>query len=386
MQNVNTPSIPEGAKPKGESGSKVIPPEVPKIPVPIPTTPSMVDLMALNRRRSEIMARLPKDVDIPATTGASPLQLIEDEEYYLRKLREVQDAKIRIVSLRRQHNLMGYGPEITEYIGPIYEEKQRRFEQQEVITKKIIIKIHQLKDKWCYPIIFPLTTIPSGTTEQEQMAHYENERVLCETLRRATSEIYQRRMKTYQDPRDQEKEINRWKQWIDQITLKEKELAEKIKEIHKRKDPWNGETTNLEAKDMSVDETSLKTPAQQVLHDNVNREHSVPGIVYSTEVSRTNSTSRPTDDEARQSQEEAIELVKKICSVTEDDDPYAEVRMREEKNKKNLVNSKEFVKNVRKKSEKGVPRKQDEKNNKKRLRELHNKHRRSPSNNDRRTN
>ena len=48
-----------------------------------------------------------------------------------------------------------------------------------------------MKDKWCYPIIFPLTTIPPGTTVEEQMVYYENERVLCDTLRRATSEIYQ---------------------------------------------------------------------------------------------------------------------------------------------------------------------------------------------------
>ena len=364
-QNDNTPSIPAGAKPKEESGPKVIPSEVPK--TPMPTTPLNIDPIVLNRRRSEMMARLPKDVDIPATT-ASPLQLIEDEEYYLRKLREVQEAKIRVVSLRRQHNLMGYGPEITEYIGPIYEEKQRRFEQQEILIKKIIIKIHQLKDKWCYPIIFPLTAIPSGTTEQEQMMYYENERVLCETLRRATSEIYQRRIKTYNDPKDQEEEINRWKQWIAQITLKEKELAEKMKEIHKGREPWDGGTTDLEAKDMSVDDTSPTTPAQQVLQDNANREHSVPGIVYSREVSRTNSTSRPTDDEARQSQEEAIELVKKICSVTEDEEPYSEARRKEEKNKKNLVNSREFVENVRRRTEKVTPRRQDERNSRKRIR------------------
>ena len=62
-----------------------------------------------------------------------------------------------------------------------------------------------------------------------------------------------------------------------------------------------------------------------MLQDNVDREHTVPGIVYSREVSRTNSTSRPTDDEARQSQEEAIELCKNICSVTEDEEPYADV-------------------------------------------------------------
>ena len=130
MSSISTPSISAGTKVKKVLESEVIPSEVPK--TPMPTTPLTIDPVILNRRRSEMMARLPKDVDIPATTGASPLQLIEDEEYYLRKLREVQEAKIRVVSLRRQHNLMGYGPEITEYIGPIYEEKQRRFEQQDV--------------------------------------------------------------------------------------------------------------------------------------------------------------------------------------------------------------------------------------------------------------
>ena len=297
-----------------------------KIPkTPIPTTPLRIDPAVLNRRRSEMLAKLPKDVNIPTATGASPLQLIEDEEYYLRKLREIQEAKIKTVSLRRQHNLMGYGPEITEYIGPLYEEKQQKFEEQEIIVKKIIIKIHQMKDKWCYPIIFPLTTIPPGTTVEEQKVYYENERVLCETLRRATSEIYQRRIKAYQDPRDQDKEINRWKQWIAKITLKEKELAERIKEMQKDSAQWSGGTTNLEPKDITVDDTLPLTPAQRVLQDNVDRERTVPGIVYSREVSRTNSTSRPTDDEARQSQEEAIELCKKICSVTEDEEPNTDV-------------------------------------------------------------
>ena len=205
--------------------------KVPK--TPMPTTPLKIDPIVLNRRRSEMLARLPEDVHIPPTTGATPLQLIEDEEYYLRKLREVQEAKIKVVSLRRQHNLMGYGPEITEYIGPIFEEKQRRLEEQETIVKKIVMKIHQLKDKWCYPIIFPLRINPPGTTMEEQKEYYENERVLCETLRRATSEIYQRRIKTCRNTRDQNEEINRWKQWIEEITLKERELAKRIKEMQK---------------------------------------------------------------------------------------------------------------------------------------------------------
>ena len=131
---------------------------------------------------------------------------------------------------------------------------------------------------------------------------------------------------------------------------------------------WNGQVTNLEPKDITVDNTLPPTPAQQVLHDNVHREHSVPGIVYSREVSRTSSTSRPTDDEARQSQEEALELCKKICSVTEDEDSYANVRTREGKNKKNLINSREFVEGIRRKPEKITPRSQDERNDRRRIR------------------
>ena len=340
-----------------------------KVPrTPMPTTPLNIDPIVLNRRRSEMLARLPKDVHIPAATGASPLQLIEDEEYYLRKLREVQEAKIKVVSLRRQHNLMGYGPEITEYIGPIYEEKQRRLEEQEIIINKIITKIHQLKDKWCYPIIFPLRTNPPGTTIEEQKKYYENERILCESLRRATSEIYRRRIKTCHDTRDKDEEINRWKQWIEEITVKERELAKRIKEIQKDSVQWSEQTTNLEPKDITVDDTLPSGPAQQVLHDNIHREHTIPGIVYSTEVSRTSSISRPTDDEARQSQEEAIELCKKICSVTEDEDAHSNVRAREEKNKKNLLNSREFVESIRRKPERTTPRNQDERNNRRRIR------------------
>ena len=130
---------------------------------------------------------------------------------------------------------MGYGPEITDYIGPIYEQRQKKFEEQEVIVKKIIIKINQLKDKWCYPIIFPLMTISPGITKEEQMIYYENERVLCETLRQATSEIYQRRIKTYQDPQGQNEEVNRWKQWIEEITLKERELRDRVKDLRKNR-------------------------------------------------------------------------------------------------------------------------------------------------------
>ena len=263
---------------------------------------------------------------------------------------------------------MGYSPEITEYIGPIYKEKQRRLEEQEVIIKKIIIKIHQLKDKWCYPIIFPLRTNPPGMTVEEQKEYYENERVLCETLRRATSEIYRRRIKTCHNTRDQDEEINRWKQWIEEITLKERELAKRIKEMQKDSVQWSEQATNLEPKDITIDDTLPSAPAQQVLHDNIHREHTIPGIVYSTEVSRTSSTSRPTDDEARQSQEEAIELCKKICSVTEDEDAHSEVRAREEKNKKNLINSREFVESIRRRPERTTPRNQDERNNRRRIR------------------
>ena len=124
----------------------------------------------------------------------------------------------------------------------------------------------------------------------------------------------------------------------------------------------------MEPKDITVDNTLPPTPAQRVLHDNIHREYTVPGIVYSTEVSRTNSTSRPTDDEARQSQEEALELCKKICSVTEDEGPYADVRAREGRSKKNLINSKEFVEGIRRKQEKITPRNQDERNNRRRIR------------------
>ena len=361
-----TPSTPVSTKIKEVLESIIDSAKTPKTPVL--TTPLKIDPAVLNKRRSEMLARLPEDVNIPAATGASPLKLIEDEEYYLRKLREIQEGKIRIVSLRRQHNLMGYGPEITEYIGPIYEERQRRFEEQEIVVKKIIIKIHQLKDKWCYPIIFPLATIPPGMTAEEQKVYYKNERVLCETLRRATSEIYQRRIKAYKDPREQDEEINRWKQWIEKIMLKERELAERIKEMQKSNVQWEGQITNLEPRDITVDDTLPRTPAEQVLQDNVDREHTVPGVVYSREVSRTNSTSRPTDDEARQSQEEAIELCKKICSITEDDESYTNVRAREEKNKKNLINSREFVENVRRRSGKVTPRNQDERNNRRRIR------------------
>ena len=149
---------------------------------------------------------------------------------------------------------MGYGPEITEYIGPIYEEKQRRLEEQEVIIRKIIIKTHQLKDKWCYPIIFPLRTNPPGTTVEEQKEYYKNERVLCETLRRATSEIYRRRIKTCHNTRDQDEEINRWKQWIEEITLKERELAKRVKEMQKDSVQWSEQATNLEPKDITIDD------------------------------------------------------------------------------------------------------------------------------------
>ena len=218
VEDIKTPPASVTTKIKGMLKPEETLAKIPK--TPMPTTPLNIDPIVLNRRRSEMLSRLPKDVHIPLTTGASPLQLIEDEEYYLRKLREVQEAKIKVVSLRRQHNLMGYGPEITEYTGPIFEEKQRRLEDQEAIIKKIVVKIHQLKDKWCYPIIFPLRVDPPGTTIEEQKGYYENERVLCETLRRATSEIYQRRIKTCRDTRDQDEEINRWKQWIEEITLK----------------------------------------------------------------------------------------------------------------------------------------------------------------------
>ena len=320
----------DGDKEKLSSASTI--PKVPK--TPMPTTPLNIDPAVLNRRRSEMIARLPKEVSIPATIGTSPLQLIKNEEYYLEKLQEVQEARIKVVSLRRQNNLMGYGPEITDYIGPIYEERQQKFEEQEMVVKKIIDKINQLKDKWCYPIIFPLMTIQPGTTDEEQRAYYENERVLCETLRQATSEIYQRRIKTCQDPQAQNEEVNKWKQWIKKITLKERELGYKIESLRRNRVEQTREKTILESKDMTVDTTLPLTPAQQVLQENVHREHLVPGIVYSREVSRSSSTSRPTDDEARQSQEEAIELCRKIFSVTEDEEPYANVRIREEKNKK----------------------------------------------------
>ena len=84
MSSVDTPLSSTGTKIKDILESEVIPSKVPK--TPMPTTPLTIDPMILNRRKSEMMARLPKDVDIPATTGALPLQLIEDEEYYLRKL------------------------------------------------------------------------------------------------------------------------------------------------------------------------------------------------------------------------------------------------------------------------------------------------------------
>ena len=125
VMGAKTSSIPLSTKIKEVLESEITSVKVPK--TPMPTTPLQIDPAVLNRRRSEMLAKLPKDVNIPAVTGISPLQLIEDEEYYLRKLREIQEAKIKIVSLRRQHHLMGYGPEITEYIGPTYEEKQRRF-------------------------------------------------------------------------------------------------------------------------------------------------------------------------------------------------------------------------------------------------------------------
>ena len=366
VENVKTPPASVAAKIKEMMESEITSLKAPK--TPMPTIPLNIDPAVLNRRRSEMIARLPKDVHIPAATGTSPLQLIEDEGYYLRKLREVQEAKIKVVSLRRQHNLMGYGSEITEYIGPIYEEKQRRLEEQEAVIKKIVTKIHKLKDKWCYPIIFPLRVDPPGTTVEEQKEYYETERILCETLRRATSEIYQRRIKTRHDIRDQDEEVNRWKQWIDEITLKEREIAKKIGEMRKDSAQWSEQVTNLEPKDITIDDTLPPTLAQRVLHENNHRERTVPGIVYSREVSRTSSTSRPTDDEARQSQEEAIDLCKKICSVTEDEDAYFNVRAREQKNKKNLINSREFVESIRKRPEKTTPRNQDEKNSRRKMR------------------
>ena len=64
----------------------------------------------------------------------------------------------------------------------------------------------------------------------------------------------------------------------------------------------------------------------------------------------------------------AIELCKKICSVTEDEDTHSEVRAREEKNKKNLINSREFVESIRRRPERTTPRNQDERNNKRRIR------------------
>ena len=72
------------------------------------------------------------------------------------------------------------------------------------------------------PDNFPLRANPPGVTIEEQKEYYENERIVCETLRQATSEIYQRRIKTRHDVQEQSEEVNRWKQWIDEITLKEK--------------------------------------------------------------------------------------------------------------------------------------------------------------------
>ena len=100
--NAKTPSASVTTKIKEILESEETLAKVPK--TPMPTTPLNIDPIVLNRRRSEMLARLPKDVHIPTATGVSPLQLIEDEEYYLRKLREVQEAKIKVVSLRRQHN------------------------------------------------------------------------------------------------------------------------------------------------------------------------------------------------------------------------------------------------------------------------------------------
>ena len=366
VEDIESPPASVATKIKEMMESEITSLKAPK--TPISSAPLNIDPAVLNRRRSEMIAKLPRDVHIPVATGTSPLQLIEDEEYYLRKLREVQEAKIKIVSLRRQHHLMGYGPEITEYIGPIFEEKQKRLEEQEAVIKKVVTKIHQLKDKWCYPIIFPLRANPPGVTIEEQKEYYENERIVCETLRQATSEIYQRRIKTRHDVQEQSEEVNRWKQWIDEITLKENEIAKKIEEMRRDNAQWNEQVTNLEPKDITIDNTLPPTPAQRVLHENNYRKHTVPGIVYSREVSRTSSVSRPTDDEARQSQEEAIDLCKKICSVTEDEDAYSSVRAREQKNKKNLINSREFVESMGKRPEKTTPRSQDDRNNRRKMR------------------
>ena len=50
-------------------------------------------LFHLKHLHTSSIAKLPNEVPIPATIGTTPLQLIEDEEYYLRKLKEVQEAK-----------------------------------------------------------------------------------------------------------------------------------------------------------------------------------------------------------------------------------------------------------------------------------------------------
>ena len=150
--------------------------------------------------------------------------------------------------------------------------------------------------------------------------------------------------------------------------MKEREIAKKIEEMQKDSAQWSEQVTNREPKDITIDDTLPPAPAQRVLHENNHRKHTIPGIVYSTEVSRTSSTSRPTDDEARKSQEEAIDLCKKICSVTEEEDAYSDVRVREQKNKKNLINSREFVEGIRKRPERTTPRNQDERNNRRKIR------------------
>ena len=84
VAGAKTPSTSISTKIKEMLESEITSAKIPK--TPMPTTPLRIDPAVLNRRRSEMLAKLPNDVNIPAATGASPLQLIEDEEYYLAEI------------------------------------------------------------------------------------------------------------------------------------------------------------------------------------------------------------------------------------------------------------------------------------------------------------